>query len=391
MIAYRPFGKGGRIPNAVIDTAIQRHSDGFGIMWRDESGLHTGSWAPKQRKQFRKALKACDAAGVEYAAHFRFATSGPTNVEMAHPYTYEDPDPAVGTVALMHNGIIDIAHDKAKESDTSAFVRLVLASLPSRWWANPAINYLVNEAIGWSKLTIMTATETFNMHDKRGEWDDGLWYSSSHRPAEKAKFLEYLGADETWVNGYTDKDGAYHAGYLVSGLSGRTTSGKGASSDKTEHTYERGGRIVAGHWDGTLNKWVEADKGPAPERMPKPYALPAVKSAVALGLLTPTAGLIETTGESDTRDPDEAIRMVDRPYQFTHAGHTLTALVDMALDGDDREYEDAVICDTCRTSGTVYVLEGNYYIDMSHIIGSDNDDEEWMLPSPVAVTATVRA
>lgn len=325
MIAYRPHTGGGNIPNRVIDAAMYRHSDGFGLMWRDADGLHTNSYAPNARKAFRKALKSLDRSGAEYAAHFRFATSGPKNTIMAHPYTYEDPDPAVGTVAIMHNGVIDIAHDHTIESDTNAFVRLVLTRLPSRWWDNEALVYLVNEAIGYSKLTIMTAHETVNLHEKRGEWDGGLWYSSNHRPVYKA-----------------------------------------STSIPVPYQY--------GHWDNATQKYIPAETCANPNSLvtvTKPTLAPtAVKSAAVLGLI---------------EEADEVIRVMDQPTRFRSGGHNLTAIRDISL-AVDADYEDAVICDECKTVGTVYVIDGDYYVDMSHMYGADDlnpDDMEDLLPGIV--------
>ena len=184
LIAYRPLGREavGRIPGDVIDAALARHPDGFGYAARIDGTLVTATYAPAERAAFRAALVALDASGAEYAAHFRFATSGPKDAAMAHPYTYADPDPAVGTVAVVHNGVLSIAHNRAAESDTSAFVRLVLAELPSRWWTQPVFTYLVGEAIGSSKLVVMTADETAIIGEDYGSWDGDLWYSSSYKP-----------------------------------------------------------------------------------------------------------------------------------------------------------------------------------------------------------------
>jgi predicted glutamine amidotransferase len=189
MIALRPVdakGRGSNIPNAVIDTAMKRHSDGFGVAWRefDDAGvphLFERRFGPKDGKRFRKMLKRVDAAGVEYVTHFRYATHGPCDEAHAHPYIYEDTDPEVGTVMVFHNGVIDIP-TKAEESDTEVFVRDVLANLPSRWWTRREFTYLVGESIGWSRLVIMTATETVSLQDDDGTWDAGLWYSSNHKP-----------------------------------------------------------------------------------------------------------------------------------------------------------------------------------------------------------------
>lgn len=182
LIAYRPKGSG-NIPNAVIDTAMTRHPDGFGVTYRKGGNLCTERFAPNARKAFRKALKRIDATGAEYVAHFRYATSGPTDQHHAHPYEYHDP--LGNRVLVFHNGVISLPHDHVRESDTEAFVRDVLAYLPPRWWTMPAMRYMVGEAIGWSRLVLMTDEETVNLQERNGTWDGGLWYSSEHRPTKR--------------------------------------------------------------------------------------------------------------------------------------------------------------------------------------------------------------
>lgn len=183
MIAYRPVTPGRRgsnIPTDVIDTAMTRHPDGFGVAWREGGKLWRQKFGPEHRREFRKVLKRLDKdQTIEYVAHFRWATHGPEDAAHSHPYEYMDPE--VGTVLVFHNGVIDIGtrHD---ESDTEVFVRDVLAHLPSRWWAQPALRYLVGEAISWSKLVIMTNDETVNLQEGSGTWDGGIWYSSNHKP-----------------------------------------------------------------------------------------------------------------------------------------------------------------------------------------------------------------
>lgn len=185
MIAFRPVEPGKRgsnIPTAVIDTAMARHPDGFGVAWRQNGVLKSEKFGPREGRAFRKALKRLDAdAKLEYVAHFRYATHGPKARSHSHPYEYMDPDPKVGRVLVFHNGVIDIPTTSA-ESDTEVFVRDVLALLPSRWWTNSALRYLVGESIAWSRLVVMTAAETVNLQEDDGNWDGGLWYSSNHRP-----------------------------------------------------------------------------------------------------------------------------------------------------------------------------------------------------------------
>lgn len=210
MIAHRYLsdksGKGQNMPNAVLDTAVTRHPDGFGVAWRDpKNGLTYQRFAPQEVSEFRRLLKDIDAQPqVEYVAHFRWATHGPEDRDHAHPYAYEDPDPGVGTVLVFHNGIYSSVTTAKNESDTEVFVRDYLTKLPSRWWENVGIRKLVTQFGGWSKLVLMTADETINMHQYAGEDDGGLWYSSDHRPGPLLGAVSRSGwdwddNDEEWV------------------------------------------------------------------------------------------------------------------------------------------------------------------------------------------------
>ena len=125
LIAHRAK-VGSHIPNHIIEWNKTANPDGFGLMWRDGGQVKTAKYAPDEFEFFRNQLKALDVDKVEYGAHWRNATHGARNREMAHPYEYIDAD---GTpIALMHNGIIDIETGK-QQSDTLAFVEGVLATL----------------------------------------------------------------------------------------------------------------------------------------------------------------------------------------------------------------------------------------------------------------------
>ena len=64
MIAHRFLsakGKGQNIPNAVIETALVRHPDWFGVAWRDpEAGLLYEKFGPTQRGEFYHGLLAAN-------------------------------------------------------------------------------------------------------------------------------------------------------------------------------------------------------------------------------------------------------------------------------------------------------------------------------------------
>jgi hypothetical protein len=199
LIAHREINgkRGSNIPNDVIDYNLLHNPDGFGIAWRDPvEGLQWTKFGPTvdDGKAFRTMLKAIDAdTTIEYVAHWRMATHGDKCIEMSHPFAYQDRDG--NEVILFHNGIIDI--DTAKgESDTSAWVRKVLAKLPPRWWDDPGIVGLVEHDIGWSRLALMTWDETVRINQTDWENKGGIWYSTEPRG--------YLSKTYTWPD--DDKD-----------------------------------------------------------------------------------------------------------------------------------------------------------------------------------------
>lgn len=346
MIAYRPIPSNGYaagIPTDVVSTALDRHPDGYGLAWRENSAVKFSKFGPDQRPAFRKALERVDRAGFEYMAHFRQATHGPAVKRLAHPFSYEDAKE--GTVVVMHNGVISICTD-AQESDTQVFVRDVLAHLPTGWWRMPAMRYLVSQSIGWSRLVVMTARETVNLQERDGKWDGGLWYSSNHKP--------------TPVNAVTPWKPT------ATGKATGTLSGKG---------QERG------TYDAATGTYVSQDGTVYPIK-------PEQMSGVATPAPSFPAALAASSGIG---------RDVDKGRVLTHGGHVLSAVT--AIDfGKDGDWPESVMCDTCYTQGDLYVIDGSYYVDMGHKFGvleevSDDeeaasllaDESEDLLPEPVVV------
>jgi hypothetical protein len=206
LIAHRDT-IGPRIPNEVINYNRSFNPDGFGIAWRDpEAGLKFEKFAPTEFEAFRVKLKDIDKTDMEYAAHWRRATHGPACLKLSHPFVYDDAK--VGDTLVFHNGIINIATEK-HESDTSAFVERVLASLPVRWWADAAIRFLVESSIGWSRILLMTKDETVRINSKDWEKHQGMWYSVSPLPSKKYQYKKVTPAyllPATTVRDVTLKD-----------------------------------------------------------------------------------------------------------------------------------------------------------------------------------------
>jgi len=277
LIVHRPVknGKSGsHIPNDVIDYNKRINPDGFGIAWREDRVLRHAKFGPKDFEDFRSLLKRIDADGrLEYVAHFRRATHGPACYDLSHPFVYDDAK--AGETLVFHNGIIDIDTEKT-ESDTSRFVKNILAKLETRWWAKSALRFLVEGAVGYSRLLIMTKDETVRLNEDDWRTEGGIWYST------------YPGATSSSTYGMYGKSayGSYQA-----------------FKDKD-----------ANHW---------------------------------------------TDDEDDYEEEAVVVK-----GKWLHEGHYVSPLNEVAEDHGDKTGN--LVCDTCKTLGEYYILDGKVYPDIKH-------------------------
>lgn len=252
LIIHREAGKrANSVPDKVLEFNRKSNPDGFGIAWRDTNGLQYekfGSGAEEYAK-FESLVRTIDATEFEYVAHFRKATHGPVCKELSHPFEYRDS--RAGQVLVFHNGIISIQAPKG-ESDTSQFVKSVLANMQSKWWKKPAYRFLVEQSIGWSRLLIMTKTETIRLNAKDWECTDGIFYSCKPLPS--------------YSSGGWKSDNKYVFGGTVNGM---TTDDDDDDDEYEEFDYMKGVGIAVkdaapagwpngGHW--VVPTTTETDK-----------------------------------------------------------------------------------------------------------------------------------
>lgn len=303
IIIHRAYGS--NVPNDVLEHNRKKNPDGFGLAWRDNNGsLHYRKYAPTAYSDFHAALKAVDRdPKIEYVAHYRFATHGPACERLSHPFPYEDEDG--NEVLVFHNGIINI-QTPAEESDTSHFVNRVLASLPSGWWRNPAMRFLVENAIGGSRLLVMTKDETVRFNERYWTDKGGIMYSTDPGP--------------------------YKSSWLPKGAEPKPTT----PSNIVKYTPPK--------------QWT----APEPKKGKKKHR--------------------HETKSYDSRnfgftDADDDVQ------GWRHMGHWVESLDTEFLDPDSGEDKVcAVICVDCQNTGEVYVIDGTVFIDVSH--GVEMDDNE---------------
>ena len=242
LIVHRPTA-GAHLPNAIIDSNLSYNDDGFGLAWREGGRLRYRKFGPADHQAFKAFLKKIDQTDNEYMAHFRMTTHGPSNKDMAHPYLYSDEE--VGDVLVFHNGIIPISTPSDK-SDTLVFVESVLSQLPSKWWEQPALKYLVESGIGYSRLGIMTGEESIRITgDNKWVFQNGIYYSTTPMRSTTTSW-QYNG-------GWNDED--WYKTYQSNSAPKASSAASGASSEKNNDKQIGFSKLTAGQ--GTVGKsWI---------------------------------------------------------------------------------------------------------------------------------------
>ena len=232
------------LPNDIIEHNRRVNPDGFGIAWRENGKLHSVKFGPEDFEPFRNLLKSIDRKKkVEYVAHFRTATHGPKCEEMSHPFSYNDAKD--GEVLVFHNGIIGI-QTPGHLSDTAQFVKAVLSKIQSRWWLKGAYKFLVEEAIGYSRLLVMTKDVTVRLNESQWTERNGIWYSTEPIPKYKTGWsggakVPYATPSWTPAGSNWNKD-SEDAATVVNGLVG---FGETVESESNKGWYQSGHYIEA--------------------------------------------------------------------------------------------------------------------------------------------------
>lgn len=166
-----------------IANAWGANSDGAGI------GIATGDgfqiYKFKHLEQLQKKMKELRGSllGINaYVLHFRLATHGLKDKANIHPF-YVNED-----LIMAHNGIIDVGHPTEKNSnmsDSAIFAKYVLGHLPKNFWKNPGAQWLIDQAIGRSKIILLHKSGDYYISNSElGYWEHEhkVWYSNtSHR------------------------------------------------------------------------------------------------------------------------------------------------------------------------------------------------------------------
>jgi len=201
-------------PKERLEAMFDSNKDGCGFMYSRKGKVVIRKGFMKL-KHFQKGIKQEGITDKDcLIMHFRIATAGSVNPKNTHPFPVTSDMGELKALrtetefGIAHNGILQLEHDSHHDlSDTMTFIRDVLAEPTiKKNMFNPAVWYLIEEAIGSSKMVILDKEKKFHL---LGDWvldkqtNDGCYYSNLNFRWRESKEEDKKGV----VNYYT-----YHGG-----------------------------------------------------------------------------------------------------------------------------------------------------------------------------------
>lgn len=158
------------------------HGAGFAAVDGGSVHIHKGFFS---FDAFREAFQPF--ANLQAAVHFRLATHGNKDKDNCHPFLVTQQ------LALIHNGVLDIACDKDKAmSDTWHYATLILRPMAKRdrdFFLRPDVRFLGESAIRDNKFVFLRADGQYGIwNEGSGHWRNDCWYSN--RSYEQSRWWE---------------------------------------------------------------------------------------------------------------------------------------------------------------------------------------------------------
>lgn len=180
VIALVPAGE--ELTNEQATAMFKTNNDGAGFGWLDRHNqMRTKTFM--DFGDFWNAYKGTVQGyrDREFLVHFRIGTHGARSIENVHPFRVDH------NTIMAHNGIIRCVQDyKDGRSDTRVFVEETLPLLPDLWLDSPQLRWLVEDAIGASRLVFLTndprlSQTTYILNEKAGSrLENGIWVSNKN-------------------------------------------------------------------------------------------------------------------------------------------------------------------------------------------------------------------
>ena len=251
IIAIKPAGT--KMPAiTTIENMWHNNPDGAGFMYVKAGNVHIekGFMSLKDLKAGLKRLeKSIDVTNTPVILHFRITTHGKTSPENCHPFPVAEKLSLLQktrcktSLAVAHNGVIDIKPSKKDISDTMEYIISQLAplyQLRKDFYKQPAGKKLVYNAIK-SKMAFLDGAGRIETVGDFIAGKDGLLYSNASYKARTVYYNWDIWEDFS-IQWYESEHGKYltwlteEDGYILTG--GTLVSADYYLTDKDGNLYQ---------------------------------------------------------------------------------------------------------------------------------------------------------
>ena len=197
---------GSIIPEGYLAEGFRNNPDGAGFMFFDENNdiqvfksMKFDKFIDEYEKQW-----ALHGERSPFAIHFRWATHGQAGIMNVHPFKLGEH------VTVMHNGVINCHIEDRRDSDTAAFVKHYLGSLPRNWYDNKYLFDMVEDYTSGSKLIVFSSDPdseyvAYIFNERLGHMADDVWYSNSSYSCTKPGIIPFKSAEQSAL-AFSDED-----------------------------------------------------------------------------------------------------------------------------------------------------------------------------------------
>jgi predicted glutamine amidotransferase len=185
-----------KITLSEFKNSLESNPDGFGMAYILGGKIQVyKSLSQNAKKLYSEYSKVYDNTNHPIILHFRISTGGGINLDNTHPFHINK------NLVFAHNGMIK-GYGTKTENDTRHFSRDILEKITeNELFNNSAIQSLIENAIGYSKLIFLNSKGQFKIYgEDLGHWSQsGNWFSNDSYKACEVVQPAY------WSDWYLDK------------------------------------------------------------------------------------------------------------------------------------------------------------------------------------------
>ena len=168
--------KGHSFSDAEIIDFYEHNPHGYGVMYVEGDRVVGHKGVPGDAKEAVEWYRQT-ADGKACVLHYRFATSGLVNTEMAHPFEVSPQ------LMVVHNGVLPGGNEF--ESDTFQFVRDTLVPLFGKpgeyeYLDDPEMKEYLEHVVKGSAVVFLDVTGRVHKFGNKGVEHNGCWYSNTY-------------------------------------------------------------------------------------------------------------------------------------------------------------------------------------------------------------------